>query len=362
MSRTKTMRRFAVPLSIAAVAIAVVAGAGIVSAEHPPELPDRTAAELLADVQNSDVPGVSGTVVSKVELGLPQLPGNLLQPGSRTLRMWYASPDKVRIAMLDKLGESDLIRNGEDVWSWDSQQNTAVHYTLPEGVADQAMWPPNQFTGTSPMEAAEQLLASIEPGTEVTTDGTAEIAGRSAYELILEPKDPVSLVDQVRLAIDSETGLPLRTQVIAVGASEPAFEVAFSRIEFTVPDQENFSFNPPAGVEIIEGTDLFTDLGASDKPDHNGDAALVGEGWNTVAVFDIDAEALLGSMTEDMEVTDDADFDLSGVFEQFPAVEGDWGSGRLITSTLVTALVTDDGRVLVGAVTPERLYDVAAQG
>ncbi|MFD0555494.1 outer membrane lipoprotein-sorting protein [Stackebrandtia endophytica] len=359
MSRTRTMRRFAVPLSIAAVAIAVVAGAGIVSAEHPPELPARSAAELLADVQNSDVPGVSGTVVSKVELGLPNLPGDLLEPGSRTLRMWYASPDKVRVAMLDKLGEADLIRNGEDVWTWDSRQNTAVHYTLPDRAAGLALWPPNQFTGTSPMEAAEQMLASIEPGTTVTTDGTAEIAGRSAYELILEPKDSVSLVDQVRLAIDSETGLPLRTQVIAVGATEPAFEVAFSRIEFDVPDAENFTFNPPAGVEVVEGTDVFTDLGST-KPEHDGEITTVGEGWNTVAVVNLDAEALFGSMTEDVESRDDIDVDLSGLFEQFPAVSGDWGSGRLITSALVTALVTDDGRVLVGAVTPERLYDVAA--
>ena len=44
-----------------------------------------------------------------------------------------------------------------------------------------------------------------------------------------------------------------------------------------------------------------------------------------------------------------------------PQVSGDWGSGRLLTSALFTVLVTDDGRVLGGAVGPDALYAAAAQ-
>jgi len=40
-------------------------------------------------------------------------------------------------------------------------------------------------------------------------------------------------------------------------------------------------------------------------------------------------------------------------------VSGDWGSGRLLTSRLVSALITDDGRLLVGAVPPQLLYQAA---
>ena len=43
-----------------------------------------------------------------------------------------------------------------------------------------------------------------------------------------------------------------------------------------------------------------------------------------------------------------------------PKVSGGWGTGSLLTSRLFTVLVTDDGRVLVGAVSPERLYQAAA--
>jgi len=53
----------------------------------------------------------------------------------------------------------------------------------------------------SPQAAAERALAAITPSTQVTTSGTATVAGRSAYELVLKPKEPTSLVAQVRVAI-----------------------------------------------------------------------------------------------------------------------------------------------------------------
>ncbi len=44
-----------------------------------------------------------------------------------------------------------------------------------------------------------------------------------------------------------------------------------------------------------------------------------------------------------------------------PKVSGSWGSGHLLTSALFSALITDDGRVLAGAVAPEKLYEVAGK-
>jgi hypothetical protein len=43
-----------------------------------------------------------------------------------------------------------------------------------------------------------------------------------------------------------------------------------------------------------------------------------------------------------------------------PTVSGDWGSGRLLKTRLVSVLLTDDGRLLAGAVNPQRLYEAAA--
>jgi hypothetical protein len=42
-------------------------------------------------------------------------------------------------------------------------------------------------------------------------------------------------------------------------------------------------------------------------------------------------------------------------------VRGSWGSGKLLRSALVSALLTDDGRLVVGAVPPELLYAAAGR-
>jgi hypothetical protein len=42
-------------------------------------------------------------------------------------------------------------------------------------------------------------------------------------------------------------------------------------------------------------------------------------------------------------------------------VSGPWGSGRLMQTSLVSMLVTSNGRVLIGAVTPNVLYQAVTQ-
>jgi hypothetical protein len=41
-------------------------------------------------------------------------------------------------------------------------------------------------------------------------------------------------------------------------------------------------------------------------------------------------------------------------------VTGAWGSGHLFTSSLLSALLLDDGRVYAGAVSPAALYAAAS--
>ena len=53
--------------------------------------------------------------------------------------------------------------------------------------------------------------------------------------------------------------------------------------------------------------------------------------------------------------------DLQSLVGSLPQVSGDWGSGHLLQSALFSVLITDDGRVLAGAVAPELLYEAAAQ-
>ena len=43
-----------------------------------------------------------------------------------------------------------------------------------------------------------------------------------------------------------------------------------------------------------------------------------------------------------------------------PKVSGTWGSGHLLSGTLFSAVLTDDGRVAIGAVAPAQLYAALA--
>ena len=66
--------RWAVPI-FAVVALAAGASLASVSASADPNLPDRTAAQLLVDVRGAGLHAGSGTVVQTSDLGLPELPG-----------------------------------------------------------------------------------------------------------------------------------------------------------------------------------------------------------------------------------------------------------------------------------------------
>jgi outer membrane lipoprotein-sorting protein len=365
--RSRPVLRWLVPTAAAVVVIGGGAAAGTLVASADPSLPERSAAQLLVDLQGAKVDGFSGTITQTADLGLQKVPAlaggsqdgasiaNLIT-GNNTVRVWYAGEDKVRLALLGVLGESDMIRNGKDVWLWRSQNGTATHLTVPAGEKTPHAAPALPST---PQEAADAALAAIDPTTAVSTTGAAEVAGRDAYELVLAPKDTESLIGQVRLAIDAEHHIPLRVDVYAKGATNPAVRVAFQQISFTVPDAEQFTFNPPPGTKVENETPQDVQRKAeaeaqkkakaapAAKPGKEAEPTTIGKGWTTIVTAKMPAAK--GQEADAMK----------GVIEGLPKVSGAWGSGHLFAGTLFSVLVTDDGRVLAGAVTPEKLYQAA---
>jgi outer membrane lipoprotein-sorting protein len=380
--------RWTVP---AVTAVALVGGGAALGGVHAiadAGLPSRTAAQLLVDVRQARLDGLSGTVVQKSDLGLPDLPiagasggsdgasSNLtsLISGTHTMRVWLAGPDKARMALLGTLGESDVIRNGQDVWVWSSQEKTAKHYVVPtrdaaaKGGTTPGMPGPTDVP-TSPQAAADKALAAITPTTKVTTSGTATVAGRSAYELVLEPKTATSLVAQVRVAIDGTKHVPLRVQVFAKSVADPVFEVAFSAVDFARPDAAQFTFNPPPGTTVTKGkapTDPKAAVGSKPKlvapqRDSADMPKAVGKGWDSVLVAKLPVpDASAGASGSTGASADRSVAQLMRFVGLLPKVSGTWGSGHLLAGTAFSALLTDDGRVVVGAVTPQRLYAALA--
>jgi outer membrane lipoprotein-sorting protein len=358
-------------------AAAVVAIGGITlaanqSASADPTLPHRSAAQLLSDVQQAKLSPISGTVVQTSNLGLPQIPGvsNDTGPaagpatlasaisGTHTWRLWYASPQQARVAMLGNMGESDIIRSGRDLWVWSGADKKATHATLPAHTDKATPTPSPTDLPKTPQEAADLALRALSPTTSVTTAGSAVVAGRDAYELVLAPKESTSLVRQVRVALDAKRHVPLRVQVYSTKTANPAFEVGFTAVDFAKPDASRFTFNPPPGTKVSESS---LESGHQTPTEPNGtskagqEPRVVGKGWTSVVVATLPKETATGDSRQQGQASQ-----FEGMLKVLPPVSGSWGSGHLLQGTLFSALVTDDGRVAVGAVKPDALYAALA--
>jgi hypothetical protein len=426
--------RWAVPALIV-MAVAAVLGLRPVMADAAPALPPRTAAQLLADLPTAAQHPFSGTVQTTARLGLPDLPPTVqgqhpplsptdLLSGTHTLRLWYAGPDRQRVALVGDLAEANLIHNGQDVWAWNSDTLSGVHLRLPDEPPgarnDPAPLPHELLRELTPQRLAEVLLTAVEPSTKVTVDGTASVAGRAAYEIVVAPRDHRSLVHQIRLAIDAETSLPLRLQVFGTGSSDPALESAFTSIRYETPADTVFRkpsgdlkqltppehVAPPSRPSLPEprvhgsGWTTVLELPRVPHPDaRTGPHALTpreqgkgdtdgggsqpagpprdGTGLPPMQQGKGDTDG--GGSQPNIPPPDDtitpmpgatagsdgggpgpADTLLTTLLRSATRVSGDYGTGRVLRTALVSVLLLDDGRVFVGAVTPATLEQAAS--
>jgi outer membrane lipoprotein-sorting protein len=369
--------RWAVP---AGAAILVVGGAALapLAATADSGLEPRTAEELLVALAQPSTTAVSGTVATSADLGLPELPMGMmpssgpmaLASGESTLRVWTDGPQRQRLAMIERAAETTVVRNGNQVWVWSSANATADRYVLPEhdgtkgGDLDLSELPPGVQLPSTPQEAAAMALEAIDPTTEVTTSGVGTVAGRDAYELVLTPRDPQTLVARVALSMDAETNVPLRVRVYSTSMPDPAFEVGFSSVDYSTPDPSLFDFTPPPGATVTEhdAAGPGTEVGGTTDPAQGPEPTIVGAGWSTIVVSELPVDSLADLAEDGMRSSSD-DWDRGGdpaatalaLIEALPAESGAWGTGRVLRGTLFSAILTDDGRIAIGAVSPEAL-------
>jgi outer membrane lipoprotein-sorting protein len=354
--------RWAIPAGALVVTGGVLAGTLISSAQAAPGLPARTAAQLLAEVAESTPPPLTGTVVETASFGLPALPatGNptslsSLLTGSHTIRVWYASPGHFRLAAPQSLSESDVIRDGRTAWLWQSTLNKVTKFTLPANSPEKVV-PQQPLT---PQQAAKQVLAAVGPTTTVRVDSNVTVAGQAAYALVLAPKDARSLVGQVQIDVDGSNGVPLRLQVFARGASSPAFQVGYTDIHFVSPASADLTFTPPPGATV---TQVNLSGGApSGARDHaRPDVTTIGSGWLTVLELPSSTLTPGAVSSGGGPSAGDSAAVLRTLLASATPVHGAWGSGRLLRTSLVSVLMTDQGTTFAGAVQPSVLYAAAA--
>ncbi len=340
------------PAVIAPVVVAGVVAVPLVASATVPDLPTRTAQQVLELVAKAkDVQGFTGTVQQTSNLGLPSIPSVGagsdsdtasaldLVSGTHTARVEVAGASKERIAILDSSAERDVIRDGSSVWVWNSKTNSATHVTASGTATPETSAP----TGTTPATLAQELLAKVDGTTTVSVDTAQTVAGHDAYTLVLTPKTDATTIGSVRIAVDATTGLPLDVQVIARGATSAAFDTTFTDLSYTVPAASSFAFTPPKDAKVTTKTlTAPTTRPNARTEDSAAKPMITGSGWSSVVT--VAASAVPSDLASNPTVA-----------RLTTAVDG----GRVLHTALVNVLLTSDGRVLAGAVPVATLESAA---
>lgn len=353
MARTGLVRTGTAGRRVAAgIAVAGVVGLGLLAipagAGAAPELPQVSAEDLVSSVLTAHPGPLNGTVELDNNLGLPALPGlPQAADGTSTARIWSDGVGKARAQVPTGSGERTLVSDGTTFWSWNSADKTVTKTA--EG--DEKAPSPENAT-SDPAAAATDAIAKLRATSVVSVDGTAEVAGRPAYDLVLTPAPTErTLLREVRIAVDSQTRIPLQLTVLANGSSDPALRLGFRDVRFGVQDPSLFTFTPPPGSTVTPPP--ADRAGKPARPEGLPAGAttptVVGDGWDTV---------LVASMPKQAAPAEGRPGGSSDIYSLGTPVTGTWGSGRLITTAVAAAIITDDGRIAIGAV-PEQVLTAA---
>ncbi|MGJ5833554.1 LolA family protein [Streptomyces ossamyceticus] len=421
-ARRRKAARYVVPATVLGVAAATIGLVPAFAGSGDPDLPKISAQELIEKIAASDVQRVSGTVKITTDLGLPDLGGladslvaqgasggdgssadpssKLLElaTGTHTLRIATDGPDKQKLSLLDKTSEYSLIHNGDEVWAYDSASNEVYHATGAgeEGKGGKGREDVPEDVPATPQQLAEEALKAVDDTTSVTVDGTAQVAGRDAYKLVIAPKQSGSTIGAISIAVDAKTGLPLKFTLTPASGGSAVVDAGFTEVDFGKPSASTFDFTPPKGAKVTEADEMEGSGHHDDKGDGFGEdfekefgkdfekefgkefgegadrkgagaaeeefasglggLKTIGKGWSAIAVIDSGAEG--GMPTGGSESSGDSRVDgfLDSLGDQ---VKGDFGSGTVFKTRLINVLFTDDGKVYAGAVTKDALVKAA---
>jgi hypothetical protein len=389
------------------VAALIGVGAWIprLDAAAAPHLPAVRPSSLIAKALSERVSHLSGTVRWTADLGLPSLSGltngsgqsvnasssfdpTSLLSGRQTVDIWIAGANHERISLPGTLQESDVVRDGNQAWVWDSTTAHVTHYILAgtKSVSAHAASPApvRNAEQMTPQAVAARILSGLkESTTSVSVGMPINVAGRAAYVLRLAPDRSVaanrsSTISSIDIAIDASTGLPLRISVYAVGQVAPALQVGYTSIDYSAPSSADLAaphgqttstkvIHPMAGHPASMTTSGTTTIhrmrrsGSASGSAHpafrsahqsvhaSKPTQIIGNDWGSI--FALSGPALYEGPSG---------FTFLELQSVTTPVSGSWGSGRILTSSLVNALFLPDGRVLVGLTTPGALERAVA--
>ena len=248
--RTRNWRWCAV-LALVAVLLSLPSVVGA----WPAQEPSAAAPTLLERVRVSDQVAWSGYGEARGDLVLPDVAALEDLPelisGTTRLRGWWRGPAQFRVDALALAGETDVFVDGDDTWTWESDDRVA---TLLVGDVDVRL--PRAADLIAPALGARLARSAA---LAVSARPARRLAGVDAAGLRLRPADPGrTTVDRIDLWVEPRTGLALRVEVHARGGAGAALTSVLLDLDLTPPPPSRTRFSPPpdARVDVVAAPDI----------------------------------------------------------------------------------------------------------
>ena len=250
-------------------------------------------------------------------------------------RLWYAN-GRLRMEFQTDQGDTQLLLTGNRALVYDAADGTAYSAILPTvGVPQLAR---------SGLEGASTLLDSFSGDAAISKPRPVVTGGRPAYTVRIAPTHDGGLVRSASVAVDAETGTPLRLELFGVGSEAPLLEFALSDVSYGEIEPSVFRLKLPFGMhplavrfaappsvggavpctapETLAGLELRTCREASRSTDVPGRVLVYGTNLSSVVVLEQPGGGDPGG----------------GLWSLLPSVSVSGASGRELVTSLGTVI------------------------
>jgi hypothetical protein len=157
-------------------------------------------------------------------------------------RLWYAN-GRLRMEFQTDQGDTQLLLENNRALVYDAADGTAYAAILP------ALGLPQ--LARSGLAGASSLVSSISGDAALSRPQPVVTGGRPAYTVRIAPTHDGGLLRSASLAVDAETGTPLRLELFGTGQTAPLLEFALSDVSYGDIDPSVFRLKLPFGMHPL---------------------------------------------------------------------------------------------------------------
>lgn len=171
------------------------------------------------------------------------------------IEVWGKQPNKARAKVLEtdrgEFADAVIVTDGQTAWFYSPVENQVI-------VADVSDIPVDAQVIIQDMEGLMQWVLDV---SEVELLGEEDVAGAKTHKLSLTPKEdeerPLPITGTATLWVDQEQWIVLKAHFVAPNLGEGTMQVRSFELNPGL-DDEIFTFEAPAGVEVINAEDEKT--------------------------------------------------------------------------------------------------------